>query len=65
MLAANTVMACVLVYFQYLSMKNMGIAYFQRFYGLIDIFYITMCMTIFLMQFIQLSTDGRKEVTFE
>ena len=63
-MVANVVMVGVLLYFQYLLIKNMGFAYLQRFYSLIDLGYISLCMIVFLMQFIQLSTD-KKPTTFD
>ena len=64
LLIANAIMVGVLIYFQYLLIKNMGIAYIQRFYSWIDLLYICLCIIVFLMQFIQLVSD-RKDTTFD
>ena len=52
LLVANAVMVGVLIYFQYLLIKNMRIAYMQRFYSWVDLLYICLCIIVFLMQFI-------------
>lgn len=57
-------MGLVLIYFQYLLIKNMGVAYFARFYSLVDIAYIMFNVIIFFFQFLQLATD-HQSATFE
>jgi hypothetical protein len=49
LLFGNIGMVGVLIYFQYLLIKNMGLAYLKRFYSIIDLCYITLCMTVFVM----------------
>lgn len=57
LLVANFVMANVLIYFQYLSIKNMGKSYLYRFYSIVDVAYIIMCVVVMFMAMDQLATD--------
>ena len=57
LLLLNIGMAGILIYFQYLLIKNMGIPYFYRFYSLIDVAYIFLIIWVFFICFYQVSTD--------
>ena len=52
LLLLNVGMGGVLIYFNYLLIKNMGKQYFYRFYSLVEITYLSLAMVVLLICFI-------------
>jgi len=46
LLILNSIMMIILIYFQYLLLKNMGVDYFKRFYSLVEVIYIVLVILI-------------------